>query len=95
MMRKLLYIYLVILFYGLAYSAQFKVISTINEGQDGGYGFIRAFDTNHNGSSELVFNSYRGLGNWYVIDYEYNINASYPKSVGKSMGNFVQARCLC
>jgi hypothetical protein len=71
MMRKTIYIFVVILFYGLAYSAQFKVISNINEGQDGGYGFVRIVDTNYNGKPELIFNTYKGIGNWYVIDYEY------------------------
>jgi len=76
-MKKYLLILFVAFVVSQGFAFNFKTVATLPEGQDGYYGFIRVFDTNHNGLKELIFNSYRGLGNWYIIDYEYALNNQY------------------
>ena len=50
----------------------FKQIAYIPAGQCDAYGFIRAFDTNHNGLAELIFTTAPpGVGNYIAI---YNID---------------------
>ena len=61
----------------MCYAAKFKVISYINEGQFGDYGFVRVFDTNHNGKPEILFFTNKSVGNSYNVAYEYQAMNQY------------------
>ena len=71
-MKKLLLCLAFAILANQVYAVNFKVVATLPEGQDGGYGFIRVADTDHNGYNELIFSVHKGLGVFFIVDYNYS-----------------------
>jgi hypothetical protein len=71
-MKRMIILFIAFLLYSVCWAVNFKQVAYIDKGQRAVYGFIKAYDTNHDGYKELIFMVNEGLGKPnYIINYEY------------------------